>query len=205
MTNVPRLNKKTTAIVVIDKQNAYFSRDAVNRRNRNLPENSDEILHSIDLFIDKCRSMGLKTYWTQMVEDVHESPENIAEIMMLDDEKVESRTDSADFLIAGRTKPMPGDLIFTKRYYDAFAQTNLDEQLKNDGIKTIVLVGGYASRCVLGTAYGANGHDYRSVVIRDLVINQISNIDEIPAFYRVIEAILGYTASEDEFFAQLYA
>lgn len=140
-----------------------------------------------------------------MIEDIEESPKNIAEVMRADEDRVEVKKDSPGFQIVGKTKPLKGENVVIKRYYDAFANTNLDEQLKLDGIESVVLVGGYASRCVLGTAYGANGHDYRIVVVRDLVVNQISNIDELSSFYKVVDAILGYAVSENDLFNRLSA
>lgn len=205
MTVLPKLELKKTAVIVVDKQDGYFSRLTVGKRKRSLPDNAELVLNNIDSFIERCRDIDLKIYWTQMVEDIDESPDNITEIMKSDDDRVEVKEDSAGFQIVGRTKPLPRDKVIIKHYYDAFAKTDLDDQLKNDSIETVVLVGGYASRCVLGTAYGANGHDYRVIVIRDLVVNQISDVNEMPSFYKVIEAILGYTTTENELFDQLHA
>jgi nicotinamidase-related amidase len=75
--------------------------------------------------------------------------------------------------------------------------------IKDEAINTVILVGGYASRCVLSTAVGANGNDLFCVVPKELVVNQMSAAHELDAFYDVINAIFGITLSADEIITAL--
>ena len=68
------------------------------------------------------------------------------------------------------TRVEPGDMrVENKRRLSAFYPTDLDFLLRNQGIKTVVLNGGFTDCCVLNTAFDANNHNYRVIVLRDLV------------------------------------
>ena len=68
------------------------------------------------------------------------------------------------------TRVEPGDmLVANKRRLSAFYPTDLDFLLRNQRITTVVLDGGFTDCCVLNTAFDANNHNYRVIVLRDLV------------------------------------
>lgn len=64
----------------------------------------------------------------------------------------------------------PDDLIVeTKKRLSAFYPTDLDFLLRNMRAETVVLNGGFTDCCVLNTAFDASNHNYRVIVLRDLV------------------------------------
>lgn len=68
------------------------------------------------------------------------------------------------------THVAPNDLqVSTKRRLSAFYPSDLDFLLRNQRIETVVLNGGFTDCCVLNTAFDANNHNYRVIVLRDLV------------------------------------
>jgi biuret amidohydrolase len=68
------------------------------------------------------------------------------------------------------THVAPGDMqVSTKRRLSAFYPSDLDFLLRNQRIETVVLNGGFTDCCVLNTAFDANNHNYRVIVLRDLV------------------------------------
>lgn len=68
------------------------------------------------------------------------------------------------------TRVGPGDMrVDTKRRLSAFYPSDLDFLLRNQRIETVVLDGGFTDCCVLSTAFDANNHNYRVIVLRDLV------------------------------------
>jgi biuret amidohydrolase len=68
------------------------------------------------------------------------------------------------------TQVGPNDLIVeTKKRLSAFYPTDLDFLLRNMRIETVVLNGGFTDCCVLNTAFDASNHNYRVIVLRDLV------------------------------------
>jgi nicotinamidase-related amidase len=72
-----------------------------------------------------------------------------------------------------------GDLIVeTKRRLSAFYPTDLDFLLRNLGVRTLVLDGGFTDCCVLNTAFDAANRTYRVVVLRDLVRGTDAPLEE---------------------------
>lgn len=194
------LHPSSAIVLVIDKQAGYFDPAFVEKRGQELPENHDEVLESIDNFIEQARAAGVEVVWTKMVEDANLSPMPISEKMKSDVDGVVSITKPGEpsFEIAGRVKPDGAEKIITKYRYSAFSQTDLAEFLKNKGVTTVVFCGGYASRCVLSSIAGANGEDFFCVIARDLVINQVSASSEVKTLYDIVNAIFGTTMTVDE-------
>ena len=76
------------------------------------------------------------------------------------------------------TRVEPGDLrVENKRRLSAFYPTDLDFLLRNQRITTVVLDGGFTDCCVLNTAFDANNHNYRVIVLRDLVRGTDDHLD----------------------------
>ncbi len=68
------------------------------------------------------------------------------------------------------THVAPTDLIVeTKKRLSAFYPTDLDFLLRNMRVETVVINGGFTDCCVLNTAFDASNHNYRVIVLRDLV------------------------------------
>ena len=49
--------------------------------------------------------------------------------------------------------------------------------MRNQRISTVVLDGGFTDCCVLNTAFDANNHNYRVIVLRDLVRGTDENLE----------------------------
>lgn len=187
------LRRDHTALLVIDKQAAYFDPRYVSKRGRNLPQNASQILQDIDSLVHAFRRQDMPVIWTRMIEDKELSPKVIASKMERDEDYTTiSRPNDSSFDFAGTTRPLAGEHVINKKYYDAFAQTDLALYLRTHKIDALVIVGGYASRCVLSTCVGANGNDTHVVVPRGCVINQTEFDNETVAFYSMVDAILGY-------------
>jgi nicotinamidase-related amidase len=90
--------------------------------------------------------------------------------------------------------PRPGELVIRKRWYDAFAGTELDGALRAQGITTLVITGTMTDICVLSTVVGAFNHEYRITVVEDGVATlwpeiQRATLDIIGrAFARVVSS-----------------
>jgi nicotinamidase-related amidase len=192
------LLSQNVALLVIDKQVSYTTDNPITGRVLGNDTNPFEaLIPKIDAFIERCRSKNIEIIWTQMIEDVEQSPKNIREKMQADGTPTISDPNSERFQING-LKPESGEKVIVKKYYDAFAQTDLDAYLKAKGVDTVILVGGYASRCVLGTAFGANGHDFNVIIVRDLVGVPDRFASEVPSTLSITDSILGYTPLASE-------
>ncbi len=197
------LNPRDTALVVIDKQIAYFDANQLSKRNKHLPEDSDKIVDKIDDFVLSARESGVMVVWTKMAEGVDPSIPNISLKIRTGPDNITtiSKPDDTSYNIYGKTTPANHEKIIEKIRYDAFANTELDSWLKSHNIETLVLVGGYASRCVLATSFAANSLGYHVVIPEGVVINQKEDTDELPTFYKIINSILGYVVSSGDILA----
>lgn len=200
MTNFDWLDPANTAVLVIDKQGSYMGDETVISPLFNNPNNNfDELVDRIDQFIVRARQKGVPIIWTRMVESPNSdvSPVNISQKMIRDGTEPISEIGMAGFEFIGDS-PQISDKSIIKRFYDSFAQTDLDEYLKSLNISNIIITGGFTSRCVLGTAFGANGHGYNVVVATDLVGNGASFQDENEPAIKIIRHVIGYAVPSSE-------
>ncbi len=63
--------------------------------------------------------------------------------------------------------PEPGDIVVRKTRVGAMSTTDLDQQLRNRGITTLVLAGIFTSGVVLSTVIEAADRDYQLYVLSD--------------------------------------
>jgi nicotinamidase-related amidase len=76
-------------------------------------------------------------------------------------------SDSPTTAIHDRVAPEPGDIIVRKTRVGAFSTTDLDQQLRDRGIITLILAGVSTSGVVLSTVRDAADRDYQVFVLAD--------------------------------------
>jgi len=77
------------------------------------------------------------------------------------------------------TRVAPEDMVVeTKKRLSVFYPTDLDFLLRNLGVSTVVLNGGFTDCGVLNAAFDASNRDYRVVVLRDLVRGTNEELEE---------------------------
>jgi biuret amidohydrolase len=102
------------------------------------------------------------------------------------------------------TRTEPEDLIVeTKKRLSVFYPTDLDFLLRNLGVRTVVLNGGFTDCCVLNAAFDASNHDYRVVVLRDLVRGTNEEMEE--AALKMVSLHLGLVMDSADLLAQWQA
>jgi nicotinamidase-related amidase len=75
--------------------------------------------------------------------------------------------------------PEPGDIVVRKTRVGAFSTTDLDRQLRDRGIDTIVLAGISTSGVVLSTVRDGADRDYRIYVVEDATADLDPAVHEI--------------------------
>ncbi len=138
-----------------------------------------EIVESINAFHERARALGVPIVHVKSVlradgsDDVNGIPSawrrtfplHVGAIPNVDAHALEGSS-----WTEWVTHVAPQDLrVENKRRLSAFYPTDLDFLLRNRRIDTVVLNGGMTDCCVLNTAFDANNHTYRIVVLRDLV------------------------------------
>lgn len=88
------------------------------------------------------------------------------------------------------TEVADGDLVVeTKKRLSAFYPTDLDFLLRNMRIETVIFDGGFTDCCVLNSSFDASNHNYRVIVLRDLVRGTNDEMED--AALRIISLHLG--------------
>ncbi|NVZ49826.1 isochorismatase family protein [Pseudomonas sp. B6002] len=142
---IGRLDPKTTALLVIDFQNEYFTGRMPIPDGMKALDNTQRLIK----FADKEH--------IQVIHVQHIAPE-----------------DAAVFATNGKTvdfqrlmKPRPQDKLVQKTSVSVFASTDLDAQLKQVGVKTLIITGLMTHACVAGAARDAAPLGYDVVVASD--------------------------------------
>lgn len=84
--------------------------------------------------------------------------------------------------------PRPGDYLVPKRRYSAFFGTDLDNYLREMGVKTLYLTGVLTNICVYATALDASMRNYGVKVFKDAVASLSEETDNF--IFRQLEEVL---------------
>lgn len=149
-----KLNPTSTALVLIDLQNAIMDRETK-------PYSTGEVLERSRAMAEAFRSKGaLVVYVRVLLGEVLSMPAD--EIMTLPKDLPASASAIAD--AAGMKD---GDLLISKRHWGAFAQTDLEKQLRSRGIETIVLAGVATNMGVESTLRQGTGLGFAFITVED--------------------------------------
>jgi len=158
-----RFDPATTAVVVVDMQNAFCDPDG----SLYAPP-SNEAIAPVTNLVTAARNAGAHIVYTK---DVH-TEDQFEETHYYDEfdrwgEHVLKGTWDAELVTDLDVREE--DYVVEKPTYDAFHETSLHAHLQAEGISDLLIAGTLANVCVLHTASSAALHDYRPVVVEDAV------------------------------------
>lgn len=78
-----------------------------------------------------------------------------------------------------RLAPRDGDVVVRKTRVGAFSTTDLEEQLSERGVETLILAGISTSGVVLSTIRDAADRDYRLYVLSDACADPLADVHEV--------------------------
>ena len=149
-----KLNAKTTALVLIDLQNAILNRDTK-------PYTAADVAHRCRTMAQAFREKGGTVVYVRVPLDQFLSLP-VDEAMSLPKELPAGASEIAD--AAGMQS---GDLLISKRHWGAFAQTALEQEMRTRGIDTIVLAGISTNIGVESTLRQGTGLGFAFVTVED--------------------------------------
>lgn len=160
---MPTLNAHTTAVVVVDMQNAFCHPDG----SLYAPPSEDAIDPITDL-VERARAADVEIVYTRDVHTKDQFDENhyYDEFDRWGEHVLDGTWDAE---LVEELDVREDDYVVEKPTYDAFHETNLNEYLYLNGIKNLVVVGTLANVCVLHTASSAALNDFRPVIVEDAV------------------------------------
>lgn len=169
-----------------------------------------EIIAPIDAFHDRVRALGVPIVHVKTVlrrggvDDVKGGkaawrlafPLYVGTIPNADEHAIEG-TRWTEF----ETRVEPDDLVVdTKKRLSVFYPTDLDFLLRNLRVRTVVLNGGFTDCCVLNAAFDASNHDYRVVVLKDLVRGTNAEMED--AALKIVSLHLGLVMDSADLLAE---
>lgn len=195
-----QINKQTTALIVIDKQYGYFDKRApLLKVLGQTTDNLQQVAANIDSFVLFARETGLPIVWVRSIEDAELSPSSIADRMKAEGPPSITRPGEQTFNYFGTTRPKPGETEVTKYFYNVFPDKEIhDFLLKHEAIDTLILVGGFTSRCLLGAAFSAHSYGYKVVVAEDLMGCPDAFQGEVSAATNIMGSLLGQLTNSSE-------
>jgi nicotinamidase-related amidase len=158
---IPTLDFARTALVVMDYQNGLLDSLA----------NAEELLATTVSAIAFVRERGGHVGYVRVAftdSDFAAIPAASQMAAAVTPERREAmHADSPATAIADQLAPQPGDIVVRKTRVGAFSTTDLDQQLHQAGITTLVLAGVATSGVVLSTVREAADRDYQLLVLTD--------------------------------------
>jgi len=95
----------------------------------------------------------------------------------------------------------PSDhIVQTKKRLSIFYPTDLDFLLRNLRVRNLVLTGGMTDCCVLNAAFEASNHDYRVIVLQDLVRGLNDDMED--AALKMMSIYTGLVMDSDDLLAE---
>jgi nicotinamidase-related amidase len=155
-----RLDPKKTALVLIDLQNAIVGMSPA-------PHTAAQVVENSKKLAEVFRAHGSPVVYVRVdLNDFMKLP--VDQQHNLGDKPLPDVASE----IAASAGFQPGDILITKRHWGAFAGTDLEHQLRNRGIDTVVLTGISTNAGVESTARQGTGLGFAFVLVEDACSSQ---------------------------------
>ncbi|UOM34223.1 isochorismatase family cysteine hydrolase [Acuticoccus sp. I52.16.1] len=196
----------TTALVIVDMQNAYLSKDGYLDRVGFDVSDSPPVIERTAALLAAARAAGLKTIFLQngFSPDQAEAGGPTSPVWYKSNALKYMRAhpqmrgklitiDTWDFAIVDALAPRDGEPVIRKARYSGFAGTNLEQMLRASGITTLLLAGVNTNVCVESTLRDAFHREFFGVMIPDATLQAGPDfIFEASVFN--VRSFLGWTA-----------
>lgn len=168
-----------TALVVIDIQNDFCHRDGHFARFGKAIGPMEAMVPAWVEFVREAQALGVFTVFLRQITLPGGRSESPAWMRLkCRDGKSPEYTMPGSWgaeFIEGLA-PGPRDAVVEKLRPDGFVRTMLDSVLRNQGVKTLVMIGTTTEGCVESTVRGGSYHDYYVVPVEDLISGPIARL-----------------------------
>jgi ureidoacrylate peracid hydrolase len=206
---------KKSAIVVVDMQNAFASKDGMLDIAGIDITDASRVIRVIRSVIEAARHSAVAVVYLRMAykPDLSDSGgpnspnfhKELAMSLMCSRPELKGKVlteGTWDAEIVEALAPQPADLVITKTRYSGFAGTPLDSQLRMRGIQYLFFAGIATNVCVESTLRDAYFHDYWPVLLRDAAM-PAGPPDAHDATLFNVESFFGWTTSSQDLKSQL--
>ncbi|MBB6448238.1 nicotinamidase-related amidase [Geomicrobium halophilum] len=173
------------AVIVIDMLNDFIAENGALR-----VENNAKIVPKIREVIDFSHENDIQVVFIQEAHRKNDADFKVRPVHAI------KGTWGAEFIPELQPEEDKGDYIVQKRRHSAFAYTDLDLFLREEGIDTVVLTGNWTNVCVRSTASDALYHTYNVICLSDATA---SKTDEMHEAGLVDIGIFGQVVNTEEY------
>ncbi len=171
------MNWKTAALVVIDMENAFISKES--------PlciKQAADTIPACGAAIRRARERGIPVFFVNRIyrrngSDVeftrYESWASGGRYL------AQNSTGALSIEVPAEFRPQKGDHTIVKPRYSAFFQTELDLILRRLGVKTVLLAGTTTPNCIRTTCYDGLSLDYNIAVLSDCCSSNTEEIQRV--------------------------
>ncbi len=161
------VTKPTTALLVIDMQEAFFEQPSLASQKERVVEHCNKLI----------RHFNKQAMPVFLVHTEHTLTHETWTLNMLDDKQ--------GYLFAGdeHTRVVAGLLVGKAKHIvkirdSAFFKTNLHHQLESLGVRHVVICGVSTQNCILQTAVDAYSYNFRVIVASDAIATHEPTLHE---------------------------
>ncbi|MBJ3778258.1 cysteine hydrolase family protein [Acuticoccus mangrovi] len=196
----------TTALVIVDMQNAYLSKGGYLDHVGFDVSGSPPVIEKTAELLAAARAKGLKTIFLQngFSPDQAEAGGPTSPVWYKSNALKYMRAhpemrgklityDTWDFEIVEPLAPRPGEPVIRKARYSGFAGTNLEQMLRASGVTTLLLAGVNTNVCVESTLRDAYHREFFAVMVPDATLQAGSDAIYDASVFNT-RSFLGWTA-----------
>jgi len=206
---------KKSAVLVVDMQNAFASKDGMLDIAGVDITDASRVIRTIRSVIEAARQNAVAVVYLRMAykTDLSDSGgpnspnfhKELAMSLMCSRPELKGKVlteGTWDAEIVEDLAPQPADLVITKTRYSGFAGTPLDSQLRMRGIQYLFFAGIATNVCVESTLRDAYFHDYWPILLRDAAMPAGPPAAHDATLFNV-ESFFGWTTSSQDLISQL--
>jgi ureidoacrylate peracid hydrolase len=205
------LNITETALIVVDMQNAYASKNGYLDKAGFDISSTGPVIAQTAKAIAAARAVGIPIvffqngwdkkyteaggpgspnwYKSNALKTMRKQPELMGKLLA---------KGTWDYELVAELKPLEGDIIIPKIRYSGFYNTNLDSMLRSRGIRNLVFTGIATNVCVESTLRDGFFLEYFGVVLADATHQAGSDVIQESALFN-IATFFGWVSSVEEF------
>ena len=157
-----RINRKTSALLIVDMQNAFLEPGAMLEAPM-----GRAIIPRLTKLITECRNLEVPVIWIRLDSSAPYGGLLLDKYPSLREQRVLFRGTHSFELFSDLPVPLENEFLIVKHKYDAFHDTNLNTLLKNIGADTVIITGVTTNCCCESTARSAFEHDYKVAFTSD--------------------------------------
>jgi len=193
------LDPATTALLVIDMQNDFCHADGYYAQAGRDISQLAAATAPVARLLARARSAGVTVAFTRLVHDeargaMEERHTIKPRLWTAHGKRLTPGSWGADVVDALR--PIAGELIIDKHGFSAFDDTTFERDLRQRGIKTLLLTGVVSYACVLATGFAAFDRGFDVLLVKDAVGSWNDRLGASTS--QMVDLLLGRAVSSDE-------